>query len=757
MKKQYFLPLCLMLSVFVLINNTRADERGMALFIGACRALDRSHPLIDSISLQIDRSVSFPMPSEKLIQERAKSIQANHQEYIKQISDPETKARMEKMLSIEKTIAAVRYGLENGNKARLHILILNDKNDIKMKIDISEYDFGTKKWGQNSTVLNENHIPPSHPKFPSMFLRWYADQHEAFLSNEGSPEFGCRLLGRVQGYYADTLYVRCPFESRDKTIEFIENEIGSPQIVNDSVSYEDGGKASKIELRKNGKLVMGLLVDASKGYVCPLIQVFHSQTGNLQDEYISHNYFLHQKTGLWFPAVCIQKSYDVQTGKLTTTTENRIDSRTLLVNEAVSPNEFSVDIVEDAIVHDEAHGKSRRYRAVENGVLSLVKGGLDVDKMSWLREDLEQDIPRHGGASGIIRVILILTGIVLILISLIFKLWNKKKNILPLFSLLLFLGCGRPVPLPDTLIVQPSVIDFGKIRATDPPVQTQFTLRNNGTKPVTILDIASGCGCTVVEPPQKVILVDEEIIVPVKINVWGRYGNFKNSVRIKTDVHPDTIQLAITGNVVTDIWLSSQSIRCTAASGQSAMSVFELHTVDYPNVAFDFSRIDDSIEIEELSRTTEDGETIIKYNVVVEMREYDIVTRSLLLIPTDPNITPLTVPVYCYREDEPVTPPVLQTQSIALGTVYADETHEVSVYGDSDLIGVIKQAIFQGDPSDINVQVLVSEKMNTLRLAFQFPDTDDAKMIEGKIKFVTAGKRELTIPVFGLLCKRDGH
>jgi len=50
---------------------------------------------------------------------------------------------------------------------------------------------------------------------------------------------------------------------------------------------------------------------------------------------------------------------------------------------------FSIDIPEKTNVYDSRNGKGRsmKYIAMDKGVLSLTKGGLDLDNMAWLMRE----------------------------------------------------------------------------------------------------------------------------------------------------------------------------------------------------------------------------------------------------------------------------------------------------------------------------------------------------------------------------------
>ncbi|GHT25479.1 hypothetical protein FACS18942_00470 [Planctomycetales bacterium] len=197
---------------------------------------------------------------------------------------------------------------------------------------------------------------------------------------------------------------------------------------------------------------------------------------------------------MWYPAYHQQTLFDKTTGQFLEKKIYTIDSNTFDFNNEIATDEFAIDIPVGAKVVDNRDNKNESYMADEPGTLTLVSGSFDLKKQTWLRKI--GDIPQHHTRVGFVRILLILSGVVLIFLSLFFKFKKRTKNLLPLFLFSFMCGCNSPTITSDSITVSPSVLDFGKVRATDPPVQTQFTLCNNGTKPVTILEITSGCGCT---------------------------------------------------------------------------------------------------------------------------------------------------------------------------------------------------------------------------------------------------------------------
>ncbi|MDR1141381.1 MAG: DUF1573 domain-containing protein [Planctomycetaceae bacterium] len=731
MNRNYFKWLVLAI-VFVSTNNIlHGDETGIDLIVRAYENSTNIRTCYVEYSLIAFNPVSDSKYQEEAAKRRESLLKAleGHKNPEKLLTNLEKSFR-ENQLKPRKIKGSYLFSVGNDNRNRT-------------KFNLFYHDLSSEQWSLPTTVLSES--GPNR----TVSVTFDESGKSIWILNIPGIIADFSQMGRFQGNLNE-IGIMNQFDSKEE-IKKIIKQLDCKNVGTEI--YDTDAQATIVEIQNKNKMIHRYWIDPSKGFICPRVQFYHNDI--LIEEYQSKDFILHKKTGLWFPTSHQIVRYD-NDSNLIYKQEYSINKESIKINQTVSEHEFSIDVPEGFFIDDKRSDTLFRYKTIDRGELSLVKSGLDLDKFSWLYRiipsyDYHNDTLSTGGVSGVVRIILIVIGIVLILLGLFLKIRKWGVPIL-LLAFITVSGCSQNSVHDSAISVTPLTLDFGKVRATDSPVQTQFTLRNNGTKPVTILDITSGCGCTIIEPPQKTLPAGTEISVPIRINVWGRYGNFKNTVQIKTDIHNEPIQLAITGEIVTDIWLSSQSLRCTAAARQSAMAMFELHTVDYPNITFDFSKIDDNITVKELSRTTEDGETIIKFNVAVEMEDKDIITRSLNIIPTNPNIAPLIIPIYCYRENELIaSPPAPQTKHIALGTVYANKPHEIFVYGDSDWVGVIKQVSFQGSPDNISVQIKTSEETNALHLVFQFPDYDNTKAIEGNIKFITAGKREFLLPVSGLL------
>ena len=141
--------------------------------------------------------------------------------------------------------------------------------------------------------------------------------------------------------------------------------------------------------------------------------------------------------------------------------------------------------------------------------------------------------------------------------------------------LLLFIafGCAKKVvehvDVPE--IVVSEVIDIGQVRAKDSPVNTSFTIANRSTVSVEIDEILSGCGCTVIDLPSKTIRPNETLEVPVKIDVFGRKGDFSTDLLVRS-TSGESWNIHISGQVIEDLWYAGQSIRFHIDRDQEVVS-----------------------------------------------------------------------------------------------------------------------------------------------------------------------------------------
>lgn len=284
------------------------------------------------------------------------------------------------------------------------LLAVKDTIHNKAKITRQQWDFKKNEWRAWTTRLRLSADASVGEKEINIYN--HDDNPEVTIENlpMSIPTFNA--WGRVRGFTAfaasiDLLRGRVDYANYDFPKENIAlykakivagiNESGNKQFEKTGTKkYDNGATADILESFYQGKVVERYWTDSSRGYICPLIQIFYTETGKLAFEYKSENFTFHKDSGLWYPANYAETAFD-ETGKIKRKTTYRIDASTLNINHAVSDDEFSLDVKEKAFVVD---GRTQRpvvFRAIKKGTLSLSQDDLQLKNKTWLHAG--EDMP----------------------------------------------------------------------------------------------------------------------------------------------------------------------------------------------------------------------------------------------------------------------------------------------------------------------------------------------------------------------------
>ena len=322
---------------------------------------------------------------------------------------------------------------------------------------------------------------------------------------------------------------------------------------------------------------------------------------------------------------------------------------------------------------------------------------------------------------------------------------------LPLLLLLVVCGCAKneAVKSEGSELAVADAIDIGQVRVKDSPVATSFSVANHSSVSAEIDEIQSGCGCTVIDLPQKTIRAGETLDVPVKIDLFGRKGEFNADllVRFKSG---ELRHIRILGTIIDDLWYSGQSIRFYIGQDQEVVSKdFSISTVDYPDIQFEIDTNDPDVRLSELSRSSQSGETRILFQLIVQNANKSRTSSRIDLIPTNVDLPKLTVPVF-YHHLSGSQKQYLATSQINLGEVKRNENLSVKVYGDrSFLRGVHKVLAVSQD--DVISAVSHAMPTDSDYLEVMVSITGHQGLVRGSLVLFSHDDNEATVQVSGIV------
>ncbi len=770
------LYLCVGVVVQMPLSTKGAEEAatGVDLFVEACRWQGLNPAMIRTGSVELELLVTTPQKSTKEIQEEVDQRSKELHEFIQMQEGEEIRSDLEGAL--KKLPDVVRARNTGARRSLIKVLFGgNDSTFGKRRCEVINYNPAAEGWDKPLLGLRRGLTKDGEDT-----ALWDEGAFMATVSRTGIlvPEF--QAFGRMQGFASKVATMALLGGTDSELFEFQQSDIeafkagivrmkieGKADLYRSAgeEEYDEGAMAYVVENCLNGKVLQRYWIDASRGYICPLIQ-YYDQNGKLQREWKSSDYFLHEKSGLWFPERYKYTVNQENTGELREQREYTLDRNTLQINQEVSDEEFSVQIPVNASVLDTRSGKQVHYRAAEVVTLSLAKGGLELDSLRGLvlAEPAKPIAPRSR-----FSMVIIINVVMMALLGLVFFLrwWRKQRGsgLAPLlcFACLLGLGCSnaedRESSSMHSLAIEPELIDFGRVRESNAPLELEFTAINRGDCSIEIIKVRSSCGCTVAELNKLVVPPHERISVPIKVDTRGRIGQFSNRILIDVSGQPNPIVVPIQGAIVQDIWHNGQAVRCSANdSNPTAETTFEVRTVDWPSVGFDWSALDEGISIRETSRSAKADETVIKFHLVVDVpADRYATTRQVTLKPLDERIKPLTIPVICYRpafrRDATASSQVLRPDRISLGVIPRGEERRFRVFGDHELLKSLSVAASCEVPEGFEVELdAVDEADNSsLRVTVRVDESASTGLFGGQICLVSSDTREFLVAVSGVV------
>jgi hypothetical protein len=692
-------------------------------------------------------------------------------------------------INYELTLQRLQNGKMLVGKSNEHILLSGNRNsNAKRKYEA---------WFEKSSPFYKNVAQPTqllvqgraHDQAP-IIVEWQPGAKESLIREQRTVVPRFQDFGRMQGlpsWSAISMLLNGSAPQMDlvfppdgialykKLASDQTKELGhSVHKIVGEARYDPGATAFIVESRTIGnKMLQRYWIDPSRGSVCPLIQIYEiygTDSGALQEEYKSNDYFLHKESGLWYPAHYVEIKYNTTTHAIRESSDYKIDKASFQLNQFVSDSELSIDVPTDSFVTDSRISPRKVYKVAKKGTLSLAKGGLDVSSFSWLqvlsfgRGGFEAPFPRIGKSEGVRKDLLYPGLIILLLIcvmALILRRRRKDHNVFLLVMVASLIHTGGCDARPDgdfvpKISIVPPTLNFGDVRATDSPVSLVFAIHNHADKALKIDDILSGCGCTIVNVPTEPIPAKGSVDVPVKVDLHGRSGYFSNRIIIKP--HGDLLPLdaEIKGRVIQDIWYDGQAVRCVTDTRSSKIDrMFDIHTVDYPDIRFRFSRVDADMSVEEVSRATIAGETVIRLSLSMNAPKGGEIISKRLLLETDNNrVAPLNIPVLCYRSDEADNPTVnhnIKTKQVSIGAVQRNKETEFEIHGDPDIISAVKEALLQELANGFAVTLRPSSynSPGVLKMTLLADKSAPDGSFKGYVVLRTLGNSRYRVPVIG--------
>jgi hypothetical protein len=377
--------------------EVRGDEQpGVDLFIEACRHQGLNPVQIRSGYAEFELEIKTPPLTELEIQKNVdEEVDLMRKHMANAVTDVGRRSVEQQIRDTPAFIRSRNLGIE---RSRSKVLFRgNDRSEGYRRHEILRFDPVTATWSGKPEVLVQRGMnerggsvmwDPQARHAMVLDTVWSSEEFQAFGRLQGDPSrvaTALLLKGSNPSEFRFTPQGIASFMSNVAQMER-GGTIAAYRLVGEE-RYDGDAVAKVVESRKKtaGKdqVLQRYWVDPARGYVCPLIELY-DDSGRVTERWKSSDYFLHESSGLWFPALHVHTTFKPKTELFAEERAYRLDRRALLMNQAVGDADFAVDLPTGTRVLD-ARGQAQvSYKATKPLTLLLGRADLDLQSIPGL-------------------------------------------------------------------------------------------------------------------------------------------------------------------------------------------------------------------------------------------------------------------------------------------------------------------------------------------------------------------------------------
>lgn len=372
------------------------EQSGADLFIEACRHQGLNPVQIRSGYAEFEVEIRTPPLSEQEIQKRIDDhIELVRKHMANAVTDVGRRSVEQQIRDTPAFIRAQNVGIE---RSRSKLLFRgNDRSEGYRRHEILRFDPVTATWSGKPEILVQRGMnerggsvmwDPQARHAMVLDTVWASEEFQEFGRLQGEPSRAATALLLKGSNPSDFRFTPQGIASFMSTVAQMERggTIAAYRRVGEE-RYDGDAVAKVVESRKKSagkeQVLQRYWIDPARGYVCPLIELY-DDSGRVTERWKSSDYFLHEPSGLWFPALHVHTTFRPKTALFAEERTYRLDPRALLINQAVGDADFAVHLPTGARVLDARNQAQVSYKATKPVTLSLVRGDLDLQSISEL-------------------------------------------------------------------------------------------------------------------------------------------------------------------------------------------------------------------------------------------------------------------------------------------------------------------------------------------------------------------------------------
>lgn len=366
------------------------DFWGVDLFIEACRHQGLNPAQMRSGYAEFELEVKTQPLTEAEIQQNIEQEIAAVRRVIAMAKNDLMRQKIEKTL--DDVPSRVRAHSRGVKLQKMKVLFRgNDVRSGDRRQEIVRFDPVTDMWDPTPDIIMRRGVEKGADS-----VLWQPAARLAMVLGEPASIDEFQEFGRVQGEpcrFATALLLRgadaLEFQFTANGIALLKSKAADMERSGGFSAYRLAGNATydsnavarivESSMITGGKshLLQRYWIDPDRGYVCPLVELY-DDSGSVTERWRSSQYFLHESSGLWFPAIHIHSTFVRKVGQDVEERTYRLNPRTFQLNQAVGDEEFAIQLPKGAAVLDTRATEVARYKVIKPASLCLSRERLDL-------------------------------------------------------------------------------------------------------------------------------------------------------------------------------------------------------------------------------------------------------------------------------------------------------------------------------------------------------------------------------------------
>ncbi|MEW4526412.1 hypothetical protein [Maioricimonas sp. JC845] len=351
-----------------LTSASAAD--GLDLYLQACRHRGDNPEIIRSLAVELEARIETEPPTPEAVEARLEQLRDSMRENLERSREEGNEwyaSRLEKSLENIEEWAVPQIAAQSSKLLQVQVLYRRHPQTgrSQYRLGLRQFDPAGNQWADAIEGVRELDVTG-----PAKGM-YYDSAISNAVADDGAFNVGVRdvrLFGRIDGPQAMMATAAFADPAKPGTLEFSDGKLrqfrsevealrqSSPNVTPYELKGEEPFENSVVSVVETSRVENGsrirmqrVWIDASRGYICPLVEVYY-ENGSIAQRWESSGYFREAMSGLWYPTRHVYTEFDEDGASFRRRETYQTDPDSVAINHDPESKEFVVALPSECTV-----------------------------------------------------------------------------------------------------------------------------------------------------------------------------------------------------------------------------------------------------------------------------------------------------------------------------------------------------------------------------------------------------------------------